>query len=49
MRHPFVGNPDDLLQMANGPMQSDNHGVNDSKFMNLTEVKEKNIQSQAMD
>lgn len=36
-RHPFEGNPKDLMQMLE---QSDNVGVNGSKSMDLTEAKE---------
>ena len=36
-RHPFEGNPKDLMQILE---QSDNDGVNGSKSMDLTEAKE---------
>lgn len=42
-RHPFIGNPKDLMQMlepSEGPVQSDNHRVNRSKSMNSTKAKE---------
>ncbi|XP_027337339.1 uncharacterized protein LOC113851049 [Abrus precatorius] len=42
-RHPFVGNPKDLMQLiepSQVPVQSSNHGVNGSKSMNLTKAKE---------
>lgn len=41
-RHPFVGNPKDLMQMlepSEGPVQADNEGTN-SKFRELMDVKE---------
>uniref|UniRef100_A0A2N9EQU2 DUF936 domain-containing protein n=1 Tax=Fagus sylvatica TaxID=28930 RepID=A0A2N9EQU2_FAGSY len=42
-RHPFVGNPKDLMQMlepSEGPVQSDNEGTNGTKLRELLEVKE---------
>ncbi|KAJ1390759.1 hypothetical protein SESBI_37166 [Sesbania bispinosa] len=42
-RHPFEGNPKDLMQMlepSEGPVHTDNDGVNRSKSMDLTEAKE---------
>ncbi|QCE02360.1 hypothetical protein DEO72_LG8g371 [Vigna unguiculata] len=43
-RHPFIGNPKDLMQMlepSEGPVQSDNHPrINRSKSMNSTTAKE---------
>ncbi|RDY00561.1 hypothetical protein CR513_16242, partial [Mucuna pruriens] len=42
-RHPFVGNPKDLMQMlepSEGPVQPDNHRVSRSKSMNSTKAKE---------
>ncbi|KHN01442.1 hypothetical protein glysoja_009648 [Glycine soja] len=43
-RHPFIGNPKDLMQLlepSEGPVQSDhNHRVNRSKSMNSTKSKE---------
>lgn len=40
-RHPFVGNPKDLMQMlepSEGPVQADNEGTNSSKSKELMEV-----------
>ncbi|KAL9304246.1 hypothetical protein ACSQ67_021509 [Phaseolus vulgaris] len=42
-RHPFIGNPKDLMQMleaSEGPVQSDNPRINRSKSMNSTTSKE---------
>ncbi|KAI4355398.1 hypothetical protein L6164_004177 [Bauhinia variegata] len=42
-RHPFVGNPKDLMQMlepSEGPVQSDSEGVNGLKLVDLAEAKE---------
>ncbi|CAJ1950701.1 unnamed protein product [Sphenostylis stenocarpa] len=42
-RHPFIGNPKDLMQMlepSEGPVQSDNPRINRSKSMNSTTAKE---------
>ncbi|XP_061352773.1 uncharacterized protein LOC133297623 [Gastrolobium bilobum] len=42
-RHPFEGNPKDLMQMlepSEGPLHPDNDGVNGSKSMDLTDTKE---------
>ncbi|KAK7277032.1 hypothetical protein RIF29_18181 [Crotalaria pallida] len=42
-RHPFVGNPKDLMQMldpSKAPLHSDKDGVNGSKSMDLAEAKE---------
>ncbi|PON43567.1 hypothetical protein PanWU01x14_272580 [Parasponia andersonii] len=45
-RHPFVGNPKDLMQMmepSESPVQADHHeGISGSKSKELTEVKEDN-------
>lgn len=45
-RHPFVGNPKDLMQMlepSESPVQADHHeGTNVSKSKDLMEVKEEN-------
>lgn len=42
-RHPFVGNPKDLMQMlepSGGPVQSDNEGTNGAKVRQFLEVEE---------
>ncbi|TKY61142.1 hypothetical protein E2542_SST10992 [Spatholobus suberectus] len=39
-RHPFEGNPKDLMQMLEQSEHPDNGGVNGSKSMDLTEAKE---------
>ncbi|KAL5583429.1 hypothetical protein UlMin_015871 [Ulmus minor] len=44
-RHPFVGNPKDLMQMlepSESPAQPDNEGTNSSKSKELVEVKDEN-------
>lgn len=45
-RHPFVGNPKDLMQIlepSEGPIQVDHEGITNSKLNELTEVKEENV------
>ncbi len=43
MRHPFVRNPKDFMQMlelSEGPVQSDNEGINGAKLRDFFKVEE---------
>lgn len=48
-RHPFVGNPKDLMQIlepSESPMSADHEGVNSSKLKELSEAKEESPRKQ---
>ncbi|KAL9463618.1 hypothetical protein AB3S75_001432 [Citrus x aurantiifolia] len=48
-RHPFVGNPKDLMQIlepSESPMSADHEGVNGSKLKELSEAKEESPRKQ---